>query len=309
MNQSKFSLADVLTLLAALAFGFVCFLSANFFFLGNTGQSSILAIIITVLLGGLALGAKLLKKTSRNFKTCFVWEVIFLVLFAIFAFIFAISPFSHYFVVSDQKEDIQNKLTASIMQAENMFAGYERYANNRETVYESKLRSVAAARSINPSEYAECGFVSDVSIEIQIENKMFTLHADLYPTNYGEMKQIATTWLANAKNAVEHWYPISTVNVVKEVERNSKAWLNELLQLSTVRERCEQAIDFSCALSFDDVKNKFTTLGGLTPLSTGLAVLAYVLMLLSWFVTKRHSKFPGLKMLFGMGGAIIDNEL
>jgi len=39
MKQSKFSLADVLTLLTALAFGFICFLGKNFSTLGNTSES------------------------------------------------------------------------------------------------------------------------------------------------------------------------------------------------------------------------------------------------------------------------------
>lgn len=306
MNQSKFSLADVLTVLAALAFGFVCFLGTNFYTLGNVAQSITLAIIITVLLGGTALGAKLLKRTSRNFKTCFVWEMILLVLFTGLTIFFSYSPFPHYFNVSAKKTEIQDKLQTSITQAENMFGEYERYAENREFLYKSNLRSVVAAKKTNPSEYIAYGFVStNVSDETQINNKMFTVHADLFPTNYSDsvanngIKEVATEWLVKAKGTTTAWKPIGIVNVVNKVEQNSKDWLNKLIGFSQIREQGEKTADFAYSLSFDDVKAHFTMLGKPTGLSIALAAGAYLLMLLSWIVTKRHTRISGLKYLFG----------
>jgi energy-coupling factor transporter transmembrane protein EcfT len=299
MNKSKFSLADLLTVLAALAFGFVCFLGTNFFTLGNTNQSIILSMIIAVLLGGTAFLAKLLKRTSRNFKICFVWEIILLVLFTAFAVFFSWSPFPHYFNVSAKKTEIQNKLQASITQAENMFAEYESYADIREYLYELKLKSIADAKNINPSEYAEYFENNGVTDEKQIKNKIFILHADLFPTNYSDttanngIKEVATEWLANAKNITNSWKPIGIVSVVNEVEQNSTDWLNTLINLSKVREKGEQTIDFEYSLSFDDVKTDFKTLGKPTGLTIGLSALTYVLMLLSWFVTKRDSRSTG----------------
>ena len=65
MNTSKISLADLLTLLTALGYGFICFLGINFNSLGNINRSVILALIITLVLGGAALGAKIMKRTSE----------------------------------------------------------------------------------------------------------------------------------------------------------------------------------------------------------------------------------------------------
>jgi energy-coupling factor transporter transmembrane protein EcfT len=289
MNQSKFSLADVLTLLTALAFGFVCYLGANFYTLGNISQSIILAVVITVLLCGTMLGAKLLKRTGRNFKTCFVWEIILLVLSGLTTF-FACSPFLHYFSVSGQKMEIRSKLTASITQAENMFTEYERYAKNRENLYESKLRSVAAAKNTRPKEFDEYGFINNISVDKQIENKMFTIHAHLFPSNYEEMEQTGSAWLVNARNIVNSWNWTGIVGVVNEVEKNSNNWLNTLVELSTIPEKGEQAEDFAYDLSFDDVKNHFTTLGKPTLLSIGLAIVVYLLMLLSYLISERSTK-------------------
>jgi Tfp pilus assembly protein PilE len=304
-------------LLTALIFGFVCFLGTNFYTLGNTTPSLILAAFITLLLSGTALGAKLLKRTSRNFKTCFIWEIILLVLFTGLMALFSYSPFPHYFVVSRQKTEIQSKLTASITQAEKMFANYERYAEKREALYKRKLRNVVAAKSINPSEYAKYGFEDNgIANSKQIENKLFILHAELFPTHYSNtisgdgIKEIATTWLSAAKNKLAGWKPIGVdiVDIVNEVEQNSTNWLNILMGFSTVREKGEQVKDFAYKLSFGDVKTHFTTLDQPTLLSICLAVIAYLLMLLPWIVTRRHSRFPGIKIIFGSGESSI-NEL
>jgi hypothetical protein len=301
MNQSKFTLADVLTLLTALVFGFVCFLGANFYTLGNITQSIVLAVIITVLLWATAFGAKLLKRTKGNFKTSFVWEIILLVVFTGLLVFFAFSPFPHYFNVSANKAEIKSNLMTSITLAENMFTEYESYAENRKYLYENKLKSVVNAKNINPGEFKKYGFEEDngVSNEKEIENKMFTVHAVLFPSNYSDtvanngIKEAAAEWLAHAKSTVNSWNPIGTVNIVNDVEKYSTKWLNELIELSKQRQQGEQAEDFAYNLSFDDTKMYFTTPGKPTGISVGLAVVAWGLMLLSWLVTKRDSRSTG----------------
>jgi len=325
MIKSKFSLADVLSVLAAIAFGFVCFMGANFLNIDNdkvwamshTTGCIVIAFVCSLLLFGTAYGAKRLKRTNRNFKTCFIWEVVLLVFFLLFAVFFVTksSPFPHYFTVAAQKSVINSKLQTSITQAENMFAVYESYANDRETLYKNKLKSVVAAKRINPEEYQAYGFQnSGISDEKQIETKMLTIHADLFPNNYSDtttnngIKEVATKWLQNAKDITGGWKPIGIVGVVNDITMNSKDWLNTLVTLSQIREPGEQATDFDYQLSFDDVKMYFTKLDSSTPLSIVLALLTYLLMLLSWFVTKRSTRFPGLKLLFGLGKSV-NNEL
>jgi len=311
MQPSKFSLADLLTVLAALTFGFFCFLSLHFLSLGQIQTSIIIAAIIALLLGMFAFFAKLFKRTSKNFKTCIIAEWICLFLFVAVACV-AIFPFSHYFAVSDQKDTIQRKVTAGIAQAENMYTDYEHDAENRETLYKSRLRTVVAAKGVNPQNYAGCGFVADVDDNEQIDNKMFKLHAQLFPSNYTEIKQNNTLWLVNAKKTIKDWKPIGLVAVVNEVEHNATKWVNELVKFSTYREQGEMffamASDFSYPLSFDDVKDTFEYLGDPTLLSVACAIGLYFLMVLSYLVTKRHFRYPGLKLIFCRRKGVL-NEL
>jgi hypothetical protein len=303
MKQSKFSLADVLTVLTALTFGYICFLGKNFSTLGNTSISITWAAVIAVSLAGTALLAKLLKRTSSNFKTYFILELIVILLFSILTVFFSYSPFPHYFNVSANKTEIQNKLQTSITQAENMFTDYEAYVESRKRNYKGQLETAVYTKTSGNKDYTDYGFVSDggVADEIQINNKLFTIHSDLYPTNYSDtskkngLREVATGWLEEAKNTNKSWRSIGIVNVVNHVKKNSEDWKNKLVGFSKVREKGEKkAEDFKPELSFDDVQNYFTIIGKPTPLSIALAVVAYLLMLMSWFITKRHSRSTGI---------------
>jgi hypothetical protein len=303
MRQSKFSLADVLTVLTAFAFGFICFLGKNFQTLGNTSVSITWAVFIAISLAVTALTAKRLKQTSRNFKTFFIVEVTVLVLFTVFMVMFSISPFPHYFKVSTQKAEIQNKLQASILQASKMFDKYEQYAENRKNNYKGRLNVAinTKVKGTSAVDYASYGFAEgNVSDVTQLNNKMFTIHADLFPTTYSDtadnngIKEVAIVWLTKANNTTNSWKPIGIVNVVNDVENNSKDWLKQLIGFSKVREKGENYTNFNYQLTFNDVKTHFTTIGRPSLLSVGLAAIAYVLMLLSWFVGKRHSRSTGV---------------
>lgn len=299
MKQSNFSLADVFTVLTALGFGFVCFLGKNFYTLGNTTESIIWAAAITVLLGGTAFIAKLLKRTSHNFRTSFILEMIVLLLFSALTAFFAYSPFPHYFNVSAKKAEIQDKLQTSITQAENMFNEYEKYVENRKNNYKGSLEMAVATKGQSTQDYIKFGFESGaIPDETQIKNKMFSINADLYSTTYSDpvnksgLKEVATSWLSKAKRIKNNWNPISIVKVVNEIEKNSKDWLAQLVAFSKVREKGESASlpNFPYQLNFNDVKVYFTTNDKPTPFSIGLAALAYLLMFLSYFISKRSSK-------------------
>jgi hypothetical protein len=289
MNQSKFSLADIFNVSGTLVFGFLCFLSFNFLSLGETGASIARAMAFACFLSGFAFGAKLLKRTNRPSKSKIIGEWILLLLFAIIAFV-AIFPFSHSFAISEQKTYIQGKLTANIEQASGMFDNYENYAKNRENVYKSRLYSVVNAKEVNPSEYESYGFVSGTDDRIQVENKILTLKLKLYPSNYEEMKQVASTWLIDAKNTITDWKPIGIVDVMNKANSNISSWKDELKQLSTFRAQGETADDFDYPLTFDDITDKIMVLGDPIPFSIIFAIGLYMLMLLSYFITRRHSK-------------------
>jgi hypothetical protein len=296
MNQSKFSLADVLTILTALGFGFICFLGTNFYTLGNVPKSIMVALIITILLFSTAFTAKLLKRTSVNFKTRFISEMVLLVLFTLLMLLFTYMPFSHYFTVSAKNTMIVNKIQTSITQAENMFPAYESYAENRMGLYIGKLKSVIAAKGPKPSEYEKFGFKNGIRDETQLNKKMENIFATLFPTNYSDsltqkgIKEVAMNWLLDAKSTTVNWKPIGITNVVVDIEDKSNEWLSMLIEISEKEEKNEHPEYFQYAMTTDDIKQYFTTVEKTSNTSLLFAFLTWVLMLLSWFVTKRSTK-------------------
>lgn len=309
MSQSKFSLADLLTVLGTLCFGFFYFLSVNFLSLGDTSLSIIWAVIISYILGGLAFGVKLVKRTSRNFKTFIIWEWVLIFLFVVVAF-FALFPFSHYFVVSAQKEYIQNKVVSNITQAEGLFIAYESYADKRLNIYKSRLNSIVAAKRVNPVEYKNFGFVGGKDDNIQVEIKWAKLEIELYPSNYKEMKQVNSAWLSDEKDKVTSWSPTGIVKVVNTLDSEISSWNEQLKTYSTFRAEGEadETPAFLFPLSFDDVSGKFNKRTSPNPLALLIGIALYLLMFLSYFITKRHSRYPGLKVIFSMGSSR-ENEL
>lgn len=296
LKQIKFSLAVVINLLAALTFGYFCFLGANFYTLGDKGKSIAVAVIITLLLIGTSLGAKLLKQTKRNFKSRFIWEIVLLVLFSVLTASFTYYPFSHYFVVSAQKPTIQKKLSENIAQAQNIYLEYENYVSTRIGIYSSKIDVAILNIDSQPKELEKFGISRSVSVSLPIQrkNQIDKINYILLPQNFNQIKTNDSTWLTNAQNSVVNWEPISLVDVINNIENNTANSLNQLVKFSEKKGKNESYPKFSPDKPHpNNVKNYFTTIGTPSPFSIVLAFFSYLLMLLSWFITKRDSRSTG----------------
>jgi hypothetical protein len=300
MNQSKVTLADALILVGTIIYGFYCFLSLYFLTLGNTNKSILFSSGIAIILGGLAFGAKLLKRTPGNFKASKIWEWVLVFLYVVIA-VLSIKTFSHYFTVTSQKEEIKHKITSDIIQAEGLFKAYEDYVNNRLNIYQSRLESIVErhVRGIGDGEYRKYGFVDDTDNKIQIENKMFTLKAQLYPSNYNEFKEVSTTWLASSKTKIANWSPMGIVKVLNSVKTEITSWNKQLEDLSAFKAQGEKPDPFEYPLAFNDATNYFTNVSAPNMISIGYAIGLHLLILLSYFITKKHTRNPGLKVIFG----------
>lgn len=296
LKQIKFSLAVVINLLAAITFGYFCFLGANFYTLGDKGTSIARAVIITLLLIGTSLGAKLLKQTKRNFKSCFIWEIVLLVLFSLLAVTFTYYPFSHYFLVTAQKPVIQNKLEGNILKAQNIYPDYESYVTTRVGIYTSKIDVAILNKGGQPKELEKFGISTEIVVPLQTQrkNQIDKIKFLLLPQNFKQIKTNDTRWLTNAKNSVVNWEPISLVDVINDIENNTSNSLNKLINFSKKTGKNESYPIFSPNKpKHNNVNNYFTKKATPSPFSIVLAFFSYLLMLLPWFITKRDSRSTG----------------
>ena len=317
MNQSKFSLADLLTVLAAIIFGFVSFLGFNFAFLGADKYKSIMyAALIAIGMGGLALAAAMLKRTRMISKTKVIMEFVLLFIFVLSA-AFAMIPFSHYFTVSDKKDDIKSVVNDTIIKnGINMFDKYEKYANERRFAYESSMETAYKNRMSNSNKYF-CYFddpgkkASETEIDNQKLKNLEKLDENLNVASNNDKINI----LNNSKESINSWKPISVADVVNNLEDNLTKWKNELVSQSEKRAPGEDVDEeykvenFECNIDFTDAKKMMTEWNPkFSILSFILALVLYVVMWLSYIITKRDSRWPGFSIVFG-GGRKLDNEL
>ncbi len=296
MNQSKYPLALVINVLTAIAIGYVCFLGLNFYTLGDKMSSILTSVVIIILLIATSVGARQLKKTKRNCKRYRIWEWILLLLFTLIMVVITYFPFSHYFGVTINKENIQSKVLNNITHAEQLYDKYEDYVNKRDSNYLRKLQTTVKHKSGRPSEFNCLGFDEDsqVSIETQIQTKHSVLKMKLIPDNFESIKSSDSIWLRKAQKSVENWEPISLVDVINNIQTNTDRSLSNLVDISNNKANCEDDLNFNFPNpSFPDVKNHFTEIGTPAPFSILLTILGYVLMLLLWFITKRDSRCIG----------------
>jgi hypothetical protein len=310
MGQSKFSIADLFTVLATLVFGTLCFLGFNFLTLGDANTSLIWAILISLILCGLAYGLKRLKSTSRNYKVSMIFEWIFLFLFTIVAYI-SFFPFSHYFVVNAQKENIKNEILSNLAEAENIYKRYESYADDRVNIYGFYLSNAIKDKlqQVSSSDFDKYAFNDNQDYNTQVQRKLFSLKKLLYPNNYQQIKNISLSWLVDAKMQTISWSPTGVVKVANTFESERSKWCNQLNQFALNRALGENnPIAFSCPPPNGKTPIMFTQQSSpnFIGIISGLGI--FILMIFSYVITKRHPRYPGLKVIFKLGN-IKENEL
>ena len=93
------------------------------------------------------------------------------------------------------------------------------------------------------------------------------------------------------------------------------SWNGQLKSYSSFRAKGETATDFDFPLSFDDVSGIFKQRTTPNPIALLIGFGLYLLMMLSYFITKRDTRSPlrgnfikGLKLIFRVG-SVRENEL
>jgi hypothetical protein len=306
MKQSRFPLADLLTILGSIGFGFFCYLSINFYTLGDTTTSITSAVLFAIILAGLAFLCKLLKTTNGNFKTSIIIERVILPIYISVSLI-ALFPFSHYFYITSKKEAIQKQIIENITNAEGIFAAYESYGDLRLMRYRAQLNSAVARKNNNIGDYFEMGFENGINDNTQINNKLFSCKAQLFPSNYQQMKQVDTQWLLDAKQNITDWSPLAIVEIVNSLKEETFIWHEQLVSYSKVSAKGEVSIPFPFTPTMKDVSNVFTQKSNPTIESMLIGCGFYLLMLVSYFINSRSTKNP--YTLFGKRDGYKDDSI
>jgi hypothetical protein len=233
-------------------------------------------------------------------------EMVLLFCFCVFSLFFALRPFTHKFVVSTRKVEIQQKLNNSIDSLSKLFPSYEDYAKNRIDIYKHELQSVVNARQLN-SQYQKYGFIKGRPDSSQIKTKIFILQTKLLPSNFEEMKRIESEWYDKAKNAIDVWREKSVVDISNKVGENGNQSIDSLKKLGGYKAPNENPGDFDFNSPNASINHLFTERGSPPFQSLIYAALIYLLLLSSYLISRRSTKLTSLKDLFI--SQTTDNEL
>lgn len=297
MTQSNFSLADLISLLVGIVFGFMCFLGANFYTYGDTNLSIGIAVIISLLMVGTSMGAIRLKRTNKNFKTRKVWEILMVILFTCFTAAFTYFVFSHYFVVIDKKDEIQTKLTTNLNQVDSLYKLYQDNYERRKDNYESALKSAVLNFELgnNSAPYYALGFIPNrnSSNQSQIRSFLNEFQRDLFPDNFNSIMKKDSIYVSNSRGIISNWKqkPIGTFEVIKNLNAKIQDTKSKLINLSEqVKAYNKYGPGFNPTTSIGDVEKLFTTTSQPSMLSLCLGFIVWLLMLLSYFTSRRSTK-------------------
>jgi hypothetical protein len=309
MRRIQFSLADTLTLGASLIFGYFCYLSLNFYTLGDQTKSIFGSLAIVFILYGLTISLKLLKQTSKNFKKCLIGELILIVAFICLS-LFSIKIFSNYFVILSNKESIKNAVLTNLKTVKGIFESYESKSNARLKIYEFNLRSAVKDKDINQNRFKYYGFINDQDESAQINSKILVLKSKLFPEpTYSEMKSNDLLWLSVAEAKLNDWSPFGVVMVITNLEREALLWKKQLKIFYSFQPKGEikPIWDYNIQL----VKNSsvLTKLNEPNLLGFVLGFVLCLIMLFSYFISSRHTRFPGFSSLFSFVTSQDDNVL
>lgn len=302
--KAKFNLADVLALIAIMAYGFFVFLSANFLEWGDMQKTIIWTAVAVVLFLVFSFGAKLLKQTSRNFIGSVVLEFVFIICIIVTSLLM-FPKFAHFLAVSDVNTEIKQDIFNEIGNAKEMFNSYETYCQVRITDYDNKVQSAIDNKTTQKSVYLSYGFKSTNTPAQDIAHKA-TLIDDitnqLKGAEYDVLKKDATVNFNLWNNAVGNWKPLSIIPVINSIDITIEKYYNILVGYSADCDMLnEEYSDFSYDINIgNDARSKIETYDGYSMLGLVLAIVLCVCMVLPYIVASRSTKFPGWRNLINM---------
>ena len=115
------------------------------------------------------------------------------------------------------------------------------------------------------------------------------------------MKNDDSMWLSESKKNTENWSPTGIVKVVNSLEIKISTSYDQLKYYAEFRAEGEDTttIDFPFSLTIDDLSSKLKQRSNPTPTALIIGIGFYLTMLLSYFISSKHSKNPGCKVIFG----------
>ena len=307
-EQLRFSWGHIIAFVALIIISYITFVGVTYITDGNFAKASVTMVIVDVVLFVFFIGAQMMKATTKKFYKR-IWVERFFVFSSPLVFLVCMLPFYHFCTVQSQDDEIASRFADAITTSKQMFSDYDSYSKKRIDNYGHMLDQIISNRSIQPYEFASCGFTNGYE-QIQRDNMVKALQLQLISENYDSLKTVATKWIESSSKGASTWNVFLLGNI-REIKKAIHEWNAQLAEFSKHKMTNEEFngynqvscfADFSGSLAFVDTElesltDNFTSTAFPSVGSILVSFIFYLVLLLPYFLQDRHTK--NLLRLFG----------
>lgn len=296
MNKSRVTLSLVITLIGAIAFGFISFLGNMYLKSGILLDSVLYPILYTLGLILCALFASKFKKKRFNFQKNILAELFFVFIYLFLAIISMVS-YTHFFTIQNNKKEISSKIEGDIENVKNMFSTYEERVNKRIENFDGFLDATIIGKDVNPSIYLKYFVIGGPDENFQKNSKLNLFQDDIKPAEYDTMKSLAIDWLNKSEIIIQALKPIGLIKVINSFETNSKDWYEKIQKydktINTFEDE-DKIEDFNYNLNFASINTELTLIKKPNFIAIVTLILIHILILFVYILAIRDPKNPGM---------------
>lgn len=302
MNEKlKFSWGHIIAFLAIIFISYVTFVGITYLTDGNFIIAIVGMIAINIILVLFFIGAQLMKGAERKFDRCIIAERIFAFGSPVI-FIIAMLPYTHFWTVHNQNDEIVEEFTEAISLSKQLFVDYEQYSSRRIDNYDHMLNRVIASKQTTLSDFKNCGFTSGKEW-IQKENMVKTLKLQLLSANYDSLKSVASAWIESSSKGASTWNVFLLGNT-KEIANTIGNWQQQLSGFTTKKLQNESFENYNEVQDFQstshsvtkaqeklsNLKHKYTVFSSPNLNAIISMIVLFLMLILPYILQDRHTK-------------------
>ncbi|MDE6986641.1 MAG: hypothetical protein K2P55_06850 [Bacteroides acidifaciens] len=274
----KFSWGHIIAFVALIFISYVSFMGITYLTDGDFLYAALGVLIINLILIVFFIIPQILKGADEKFSRKIVFERILFFAAPIF-FIAAMVPYTHFWTVFENRNEIETTFSESIKTTKGMFDSYEAYANSRIKEYDKKL-------------------AQDKTNAVHRSNEVEALRLQIIADNYNALKESAIKWIDNASGATV--WNVFMIGNIKKIEGAIENWNSSLNNFSSkiMSDEPSGVEPFSSSDpsvttakgNLNNLRSVYTTMGAPTMLSIGIGLLLYILLLFPYIIQSRNTK-------------------
>lgn len=311
----KFSWGHIIAFVALIFISYVTYMGDFYSNGGDFKSSAIKVFAIDIALILTFIGAQIYKGADEKFDRSIIIERILICLCPI-AFLWAMIPYSHFWSVFSERDQIEPKFTSAIEKSRQMFVSYDQYSKERIATYSDFLSSTIANKENSRTAYLNAGF-SDVNDDMVKKNYITTLKLQLLSQNTDSLRTSALQWIDEANQGASVWnaFLVGNISMISDA---IESWNQKLYEVSAPVLSNEPKDSIHSVSPFDpnresfkaantelnDLRNLFVNSNEINLYTIITGIFLILMLLFPYFLQKRNTRATGLYSLIPLSKTI-----